>query len=163
MTGAIGAARACAAREHASRNAPLTRVSPSSYVHPAPTRPAKYWHIETLPVSLGYEPYDMCLWRLGQSLAGVVTSADRADPISLRRLRLPRLGQSRRVRFTNRFTAQPLDLRFMGLPRRPCGFYPAAEIMSRRGGRRASPLIRRQADPDRGERQRPRTGSGAAA
>jgi hypothetical protein len=35
MTGAIGAARARAAREHASRNAPLTRVSPSSYVHPA--------------------------------------------------------------------------------------------------------------------------------
>ena len=54
----------------------------------------------------------MRLWRLGQSLAGVVTSADRPDPISLRRLRLPRLVLSRRVRFTNRFTEQAIDLQF---------------------------------------------------
>jgi hypothetical protein len=37
-----------------------------------------------------------------------VTSADRADPISLRRLRLPRLVLSRSVRFTNRFTRQAI-------------------------------------------------------
>jgi len=48
MTGAIGAARACAAREHASRNAPLTRVSPSSYV-----LVPKYWRIETSLVVAG--------------------------------------------------------------------------------------------------------------
>ena len=54
----------------------------------------------------------MYLWRLGQSLAGVVTSADRTDPVSLGRLRLPRLVLSRRVRFTNRFTEQPIDLQF---------------------------------------------------
>ena len=54
----------------------------------------------------------MCLCRLGLSLAGVVTSADRTDHISLRRLRLPRLVLSRRVRFTNRFTEQAIDLQF---------------------------------------------------
>jgi hypothetical protein len=54
----------------------------------------------------------MCLWRLGQSPADVVTSADTADLISLRRLRLPRLVLSRRVRFTNRFTEQAIDLQF---------------------------------------------------
>jgi hypothetical protein len=57
----------------------------------------------------GYEPYDARLWRLGLSLAGVVTSADRTDHISLRRLRLV---LSRHVRFTNRFTEQAIDLQF---------------------------------------------------
>jgi hypothetical protein len=65
-----------------------------------------------LLTSLGYEPYDARLWRPGQSLAGVVTSADRTDYISLRRLRLPRPALSRRVRFINRFTEQAIDLRF---------------------------------------------------
>jgi hypothetical protein len=32
------------------------------------------------PRPLGYEPYDVCLWRPEQSLAGVVTSADRPGP-----------------------------------------------------------------------------------
>ena len=54
----------------------------------------------------------MCLYRLKPSLAGAVTSADRTDPISLRRLRLPRLVLSRSVRFTNRFTRQANDLQF---------------------------------------------------
>ena len=61
---------------------------------------------------LGYEPYDASLWRLGPSLVGVVTSADRTDPVPLRRLRLPRLVLSRSVRFTNRFTEQVIDLQF---------------------------------------------------
>ncbi len=64
------------------------------------------------PRPLGYEPYDASLWRLGPSLAGVVTSADRTDPVSPCRLRLPRLVLSRRVRFTNRFTEQAIDLQF---------------------------------------------------
>ena len=38
----------------------------------------------------------------------MVTSADRTDPVSLRRLGLPRLKLSRSVRFTNRFTEQAL-------------------------------------------------------
>ena len=63
-------------------------------------------------MSLGYEPYDACLCRLGLSLAGMVTSADRIDHISLGRLRLPGLVLSRRVRFTNRFTEQAIDLQF---------------------------------------------------
>ena len=54
--------------------------------------------------SLGYEHHDGRLCRLGLSLAGVVTSADRTDPVSLLRLRLPRLMLFRRVRFTNPFT-----------------------------------------------------------
>jgi len=62
------------------------------------------------PRPLGYEPYDTRLCRLGPSLTGVVTSADRTDQISLRRLRPSRLVLSRRVRFTNRFTKQAIDL-----------------------------------------------------
>src|SRR6476469_7654935 len=68
------------------------------------------------PRPLGYEPYDVRLWRPGPSLAGAVTSADRIDPISLRRLRLPCLELSRRVRFTNRFTEQVIDLQFPDPP-----------------------------------------------
>jgi len=64
------------------------------------------------PRPLGYEPHDVCLWRLGQSLADVVTSADKPGPISVGRLRLPRLVLSRCVRFTNRFTEQAIDLQF---------------------------------------------------
>jgi hypothetical protein len=71
------------------------------------------------PRPLGYEPYDVCLWRPGPSPAGAVTSADRPGPISLGRLRLPRLVLSRRVRFTNRFTEQS---RRNGLDPRPSAF-----------------------------------------
>jgi len=71
------------------------------------------------PRPLGYEPYDVCFWCLRQSLAGVVTSADRPGPISLGRLRLPRLVLSRRVRFTNRFTEQAIDLQYPHPPPRP--------------------------------------------
>jgi hypothetical protein len=74
------------------------------------------------PRPLGYEPYDICLWRLEPSLAGVVISANSTDPISLCRLRLARLKPSRRVRFTNRFTGQAIDLQFpypSGLPQLP--------------------------------------------
>ena len=46
----------------------------------------------------------MRLSRLGQSLTGVLTSAGRTHPISLRRLRLPRLMLSRRVSCTNSCT-----------------------------------------------------------
>ena len=41
------------------------------------------------PRPLGYELYDARLWRLGLSRAGMVAWADRTDPISLCRLRLP--------------------------------------------------------------------------
>jgi hypothetical protein len=77
------------------------------------------------PRPLGYEPYDVRLWRLGPSLAGVVTSADRPGPVSHGRLRLPRLVLSRRVWFTNRFTEQAIDLQFPH-PSRPS----AAAILS---------------------------------
>ena len=67
------------------------------------------------PRPLGYEPYDVGLWRLGLYLVGVVTSADRTDPISLCPLCLSCLGLSRRVRFTNRFTKLAFDLPFSAL------------------------------------------------
>ena len=63
------------------------------------------------PRPLGHEPYDVRLSRLKTSLAGPVTLEDKTDPISLRRLHLPRLVLSRRVRFTNWFTEQAIDLR----------------------------------------------------
>jgi hypothetical protein len=63
------------------------------------------------PRPLDYEPYDVCLRRLGQSLADVVTSADRKDPVSLCWLHLPCLVLSRSVRFTNRFTESFCDQR----------------------------------------------------
>jgi hypothetical protein len=75
------------------------------------------------PRPLGYEPYDIGLSRLKPSLTGVVTSADRTDPISLCRLRLPRLKLSRSVRFTNRFTERAIGLQF------PYPFRPAATVI----------------------------------
>ena len=76
-------------------------------------RALPWWRGRDLnPRPLGYEPYDVRLPHLKPSLAGAVTPADRTDPISLRRLRLPCLELSRRVRFTNRFTEQAIDLRF---------------------------------------------------
>lgn len=47
--------------------------------------------------SLGYEPYDICLRRPKLSLAGVVISANKTDPVSLCQLGLV---LSRSVRFT---------------------------------------------------------------
>ena len=79
--------------------------------------------------SLGYEPYDrVCLRRPRLSLAGVVTSADRTDRISLFRLRLPRLGLSCRVRFTNRFTKQAI---YLQLPT-PFPVLPLAAVLAPR-------------------------------
>jgi len=54
----------------------------------------------------------VCLWSPGLSLAGVLISANRTDPVSLCRLGLPRLKLSRSVRFPNRFTEQGVDLQF---------------------------------------------------
>src|SRR5580704_78206 len=80
---------------------------------------------------------------------------------------LPALGQlqtpatiARGARLSKEFvTEQPLDLWFLHPPPPPRGCFPAAEIMSQQGGRRGSRVIRRQADPDRRERRRSRTGS----
>ena len=71
------------------------------------------------PGAAQYEPYDARLWSLGQSLAGVVTSADRTDPISLRRLRLV---LSRRVRLQIRLQNRRLiysSFPLHALPRLP--------------------------------------------
>jgi hypothetical protein len=96
------------------------------------------------PRPLGYEPYDVRLWRPGPSLAGAVTSADRTDPISLRRLRLPCLELSRRVRFTNRFTEQAIDLRFPAPSRHPGGCRPRAAAVTPRPAKQPRDLP----DPD---------------
>ena len=90
----------------------IWQASGGRLAHSAPSGQRPAGRVIESHTSLGYEPYDDCLSRLGLSLAGAVTSADRTDPISLRRLRLPCLELSRRVRFTNRFTEQAIDLRF---------------------------------------------------
>ena len=56
------------------------------------------------PRPLGYEPYDVCLYRLGLSLVTLLTSVDLLREVFSDLLRLPRLSLSRRVWFTNRFT-----------------------------------------------------------
>ena len=103
----IGAASACEAGERAPRNAPLAGFRPAVAL-----RCGRVLARRGCQSSLGYEPYDIGLCRLRQSLAGAVTSTDRTDPISLCRVRLLRLKLSRRVRFTNRFTEQAIDLHF---------------------------------------------------
>ena len=99
----------------------------------------------------------MRLWRPGQSLAGVVNSADKPDPISLGRLRLPRLVLSRCVRFTiglqNRLlicssltpprpsmAAVPGRGTMSGLAKRlPSGTASTRDASPRRARRRAAP------------------------
>ena len=68
--------------------------------------------------SLGYEPTDVRLRCLGQSLVTALTSADLRREVAPGLLHLSRLSLSRRVRFTNRFTKPVLDLRLSALPRR---------------------------------------------
>ena len=92
---AICAGHAMGAREHAPRNAPLARSRLAGCTSFWPRRSAP----RRCQSSLGYKPYDVCLCCLGLSLAGMVTSADRPDPISPPSAPSP---PSRRVRFTNR-------------------------------------------------------------
>ena len=60
--------------------------------------------------SLGYEPTDVRLRRLGQSLVTALTSADLRREVVPGLLHLCRLSLSRRVRFTNRFTEPVLEV-----------------------------------------------------
>ena len=62
-------------------------------------------------LSLGYEPYDVRLCRLGQSPVTALTLAGLLREVAPGLLRLPCLSLSRRVRFTNSFTEPVLDLR----------------------------------------------------
>jgi len=62
------------------------------------------------PRPLGYEPYDVCLWRLGPSLVTPLTSADLRRVVFLGVLGLPRLSLSRRVSCTNPCTDLVGDL-----------------------------------------------------
>jgi hypothetical protein len=66
--------------------------------------------------SLGYEPTDVRLRCLRQSLVTALTSADLVREVVPALLHLCRLSLSRRVRFTNRFTEPGLDLRLSELP-----------------------------------------------
>jgi len=56
--------------------------------------------------SLGYEPYDVRLPRLGQSPVAALASADLRHEVVPGLLRLPRLSMSRRVSCTNACTNQ---------------------------------------------------------
>ena len=53
------------------------------------------------PRPLGYEPYDVRLWRLASSLVAALTSEDGRWACISVPLRLPRLKPSRRVLCTN--------------------------------------------------------------
>jgi hypothetical protein len=64
-------------------------------------------------LSLGYEPTDVCLCCLGQSLVTALTSADLRREVVPGLPHLSRLSLSRCVRFTNRFTEPVLDLCFL--------------------------------------------------
>ncbi len=66
---------------------------------------------------LGYEPTDVRLRCLGQSLVTALTSADLRREVVPGLLHLSRLSLSRCVRFTNRFTEPVLDLWLSALPR----------------------------------------------
>ena len=84
-----------------------------------------------------------------------MTSADRTDHLSLRRLRLPRFGLSRRVRFTNRFTEQAIDLQF---PAPSAPFYGCRPWARHRVGTRQATAKRhgldtRRVAPSRARRQ----------
>ena len=72
--------------------------------------------VQQLP-SLGYEPTDVRLRCLGQSLVTALTSADLRREVVPGLLHLCRLSLSRRVRFTNQFTEPVPDLRLSALPR----------------------------------------------
>ena len=85
-------------------------------------------------------------------LSGALTSADRTDPISLRRLRLPRLKLSRRVRFTNRFTGQAIDLRI------PAPFPSSGSLPSSRRGLPTFRLTKGPCGPLRPDRRSHRSG-----
>ena len=63
------------------------------------------------PRPLGYEPYDVRLRRLGESLVTALAWADVRREVVSGLLRLPYLESSRCVRFTNRFTEPHHGLR----------------------------------------------------
>ena len=97
------------------------------------------------PRPLGYEPYDVCLCRLGLSLVTLLTSVDLLREVFSDFLRLPRLSLSRRVWFTNRFTEQAIDLHFSylnHLPRVPSLGGTVSRVAKRLPTGPTSPLLR---------------------
>ena len=105
-----------------TRNAGFTGISRLPVPRPVP-RPAldrrspPHYHADSAPPfpgvnagigqpSLGYEPYDVRLSRLGPSLMTVLASADLRYEVVPGLLCLPRLGMSRRVSCTNACTNQ---------------------------------------------------------
>jgi hypothetical protein len=79
---------------------------------PVPVRMSAFLrHISIMHLlSLGYEPTDMRLCCLGQSLVTALTSADLRREVVPGLLHLSRLSLSRCVQFTNRFTEPVLNL-----------------------------------------------------
>jgi hypothetical protein len=96
MTCAIAAASGPAAKDHASRNAPLAGFDRRLRLVLATYRRAEALHCQS---PLGYEPYDERLRRLGQSPVIALASANPQREVVSDLLRLPHLSLSRRVRF----------------------------------------------------------------
>jgi len=75
--------------------------------------------------SLGYEPYDGRLCRLGRSLVIALTSPDGRRSLVASPMHLPRLNTSHRVSCTIPCTQQALDLRVVEACGKPgSGRYP---------------------------------------
>ena len=96
--------------------------------------------------SLGYEPYDIRLCRLGQSPVTALVSADVRHELVPDLLRLPCLSPSRRVSCTNACTNQlPGLLISVGQHDRPSGTQRTREHLIRRSGQvvqdRPSPVV----------------------
>src|SRR4029077_17383956 len=89
MACAIVAASGPQAREHASRNAPLVGFRPAVAL-----RCGRVLARRGCQSSLGYEPYDVCLYRLAQSPVTGLTSMDWGREVAFGRLRIARLKPS---------------------------------------------------------------------
>ena len=86
------------------------------------------------PRPLGYEPYDVRLQRLGESLIIALTSADLRGDVDAVLPCLPRLKLSRCVRFTKRFTEPLPGLRNPVVPSCQAVRHPCRLPVPRRSG-----------------------------
>ena len=84
------------------------------------------------PRPLGYEPYDVYLWRPEQSPITALTSPDQRRKVLGGLLRLPRCSLSRCIRFTNRFTGAVLDQQVSAVLARANAHPPATRFIPSR-------------------------------
>jgi hypothetical protein len=98
------------ARELHGRDAARQASGRRRLAHSAPGSQRPAGRVIESHTSLGYEPTDVRLSRLGQSPVAALASADWRYEVIPGLLRLPRLSMSRRVSCTNACTNQPPGL-----------------------------------------------------